>query len=549
MTGRASDGVVEAAAWLRARHGEAWAALGRMRGVRGLGIGLVGDGGPRPQLGWRVYVDADGEPPPVPEVLASFRTLVLPAAPSSPCYGDEAAPTLKPGIRIGIRGTEPGTLGCFARLKADPRKIVLLSNSHVLYSDSASLNGPGDGNAVGQPKVSCCWCCKCRVVAHNLRNSFHPVTVEVTNPPSDPETASEIDAAIAVLNSNRPYTNESDFYGMITGTPATGLGVSGGDSVEMVGFMSGHRKGRVLQFKTTAHYVRGRSGPVPDVLYPFASTGSPIDLSLSGAGDSITDLIIVPEPDDTDPTRKTAFAQGGDSGAVIVNGARQVVGILHSTINVTPEVVEILNRNATTPLPAHASVLGSACHIRPVLEALDIEIVDGMAGTAPAAGDELPVSEDALRREREEERAMEQALRELTREVKSRALGREVAAAVERHMPEVARLFDRQREVALAWHRLRGPAYAAHVLNSFRDHGYTIPADVQGVTPARLVARLAAVLRKHGSDALRAELDRYEPLALDWAADATSVWRLVDRLRRLEADEPPASDREVADAG
>jgi hypothetical protein len=59
------------------------------------------------------------------------------------------------------------------------------------------------------------------------------------------------------LKTSRPYTNDSGFYGMITGTPASGLGVSGGDPVEMIGFTSGHRKGRVLQFKTTAHFVRG----------------------------------------------------------------------------------------------------------------------------------------------------------------------------------------------------------------------------------------------------------------------------------------------------
>jgi hypothetical protein len=105
---------------------------------------------------------------------------------------------------------------------------------------------------------------------------------------------------------------------------------------------------------------------------------------------------------------------------------------------------------------------------------------------------------------------------------------------------------DRKREVTVAWHRMEGPAYAAHVLNSFRDHGHTIPGDVHGVTPQQLVARMAAVLRKYGSAALQADIARYEALALEWLTTGdTSVWELVDRLRRIEIDQTPPADREV----
>jgi hypothetical protein len=141
---------------------------------------------------------------------------------------------------------------------------------------------------------------------------------------------------------------------------------------------------------------------------------------------------------------------------------------------------------------------------------------------------------------------MEQALRDLAREVKSRALGREIMTAVERHMPEVGRLMDHKREVTVAWHRMEGPAYAAHVLNSFRDHGYTIPGDVHGVTPRQLLTRMAAVLREHGSATLQADVARYEALALEWLTTGdTSVWELMDRLRRIEINERPPIDREV----
>jgi hypothetical protein len=213
---------------------------------------------------------------------------------------------------------------------------------------------------------------------------------------------------------------------------------------------------------------------------------------------------------------------------------------------VTPDVIDIITRNATTPLPPHAGVLGSVCPIGRVLQALDIEIVGNMAHTARASGDELPMPEEDLIREREEELALDRILHEVTRELGRRALGREVLDAIRRHRLEIVRLLDRKPEVTVSWHRMKGPAWVAHVMNSLKDHGYAIPREVGGITPDRLVTRMAAVLRKHGSDDLRAAIDRYEPMALEWTADVTSVWTLLERVRAMEIDRPDgAIDREA----
>jgi hypothetical protein len=515
-----------------------WKTIGRMSGVTGLGVGVVPG---TSRLAWRVYVDSADTKPSVPDAFAGFPVVVMPRATSFQCYGNDRQGTLRPGIEIKSKVGGEGTLGGFARLRSDPTRIVILSNSHVLYGDVASMGGSGDGADVGQPSVSCCCCCKCRVVAVNRANLFTLARVRVTHPTLPTpliQSGSEVDAAIAVLNNSRPYTNQSEFYGMITGTPPSGLGVAGGDSVEMVGSTSGHKRGTILQFTTTTTYLSGGSGTVPNVLYPFEMQGTGVDENFAGAMKNINQFLVLPDPDPQDPTRKMTFAQGGDSGSVVVNAARQVIGIVVRTATLSPDSVTGLNAILPAPLPPHAGGLGIVCPIGPVLRLLDIEIVNAMAGTAPAAGDDLQIPEQDLAREREEAIAFERMLQGLQEEIRSRALGREIMDAIDGHRPEVERLARRKREVTVAWHRAQGPAYAAHVLHSLRDHRYQIPREVRGVTPAQAVRRMADALRRHGSDALRADVDRYLELALDWASDATSVWQLIQRMRRLEPDAP-----------
>src|SRR5882724_6309649 len=106
MASVVTNQAIEAVAHLRALYDKASDTLARIHGVSGLGIGLVGDGrADDREIGWRVYIDPDADRPIVPEVIVGFRTLVLSASASALCYGDDVQSTLKPGIRIGIRGS------------------------------------------------------------------------------------------------------------------------------------------------------------------------------------------------------------------------------------------------------------------------------------------------------------------------------------------------------------------------------------------------------------------------------------------------------------
>jgi hypothetical protein len=451
-------------------------------------------------------------------------------------YGNDYQKTLRPGILIESKvSPQGGTLGCFARLASDASKIVLLSNSHVLYSDISSFGASGDGSEVGQPSVSCCLCCTCRVIGENHKNAFKFVTVKVTSPADFAGTyqGSEIDCAIARVNKNRPYTNEA-LYGMITGTPPAGsLGVAGGAPVEMVGSTTGPSKGKVLQLTTVATYQSGGSGSVPNILVPFPLSGTAVDEEFAGVFPSINQMLILPDPDPQDANRPMHFCGFGDSGSVLVNAAKQVVGIVTRAWPVSAGGRTQLNKMLPSPLPAHGGTLGIVSPIGPVLSELGIVIVNNMSGTVTSAGESV----EELRRaeaEREEELALQDTLRFLEVEVRSKALGAAAMDALDRHRGEVLHLVNRKRQVAAVWRRNGGPAFAAHCLHSIRDHNYVIPNSIEGVTPIMLMEKMAAVLRRFGSAELYRDIDAYEQLAYEWLNGCNSVWQLVERMRGLE---------------
>jgi hypothetical protein len=129
--------------------------------------------------------------------------------------------TLVGGVIIGDHddpdGQAYGTLGCFAALKADPSVKVLLSCQHVLYEDRQAT---GQGPLVGQPDITCSWCCKTGVIGQTMNGANDHL----------------VDAAIASLNNKRPFLQKLPGVGkdvngrnedLITGVPKP-VSVAGG---------------------------------------------------------------------------------------------------------------------------------------------------------------------------------------------------------------------------------------------------------------------------------------------------------------------------------
>jgi len=95
------------------------------------------------------------------------------------------------------------------------------------------------------------------------------------------------------------------------------------------------------------------------------------------------------------------------------------------------------------------------------------------------------------------------------------------------------------RPVTVAWHRNRGPAFLAHVINHLRGDAESIPREIGGVSRETLLTRMRDVLRARGSDALRQALERHGPDLL-LLAESESVDDCVEILGRMESTETPA---------
>ena len=408
-------------------------------------------------------------------------------------FGEDLRSTLVPGIKIESESKETGTLGCFARLKSD-NSAVLLSARHVLFAKKRRKLD------VGQPDISCSWCCKCHVIGETVgdgRNGVNHVDVEFVDPVDGPGTddGSEIDCAIARLKRNRPFSNEIFRIGMIAGTPPPGdFGVVVGSEVEKTGSGTGHTKGVILKTPfTTQNYKNGP--PIPEFLIAFGGTeDKEVD-----APKTVNQFFIMPKPG------FPKFADDGDSGAVVVNSKKQVIGLITTVHEVTPNTRKLFN------LPAEVQVLGKANPIHQVLTALNIEIPANFSGTKITHAELIDLKNDSPF---EDEERLQEQIAALRLELEAMPLGKVLLREMDTHRREVVKLVNGNRRVGVTWHRHRGPAFAAHCLKSFKEPNHVVPTEIEGITRSCMLKDMAEVLKAHGSGPLREMIETRLPLVL-----------------------------------
>ncbi|MCP3994239.1 MAG: hypothetical protein GY722_04115 [bacterium] len=100
---------------------------------------------------------------------------------------------------------------------------------------------------------------------------------------------------------------------------------------------------------------------------------------------------------------------------------------------------------------------------------------------------------------------------------------------------EITFLVRKKRHVTVVWHRNRGPAFLAGLLEHLRGDTPSFPKEIGDVSRATLLARMETVLQAHGSNALRDAIARYRDDVMR-CAGADTVQECIERLRNTEEE-------------
>lgn len=409
--------------------------------------------------------------------------------------------------RETLEGEVFGTLGCFATLRSDPSVKVLLTNQHVLY---AQRDETGEGPLVGQPDITCSWCCKTGVIGRTMNGVNDNL----------------VDCAIARLNKNRPFVQR---------LPGVGKDVNGHNEDLITGVPKPITVAGVLTSVLIGEPVRkvGRStgptlGLVQEITQITIEKGTPNERTMD---DQI--IVFVKEGRDVLGDGTIYFATPGDSGAVLINRFNQVVGLVHKG----PDPRE-------TAADPQLAGFASACQIHHVTNKLKIDVfpsTDANTKGAPAVPTPMPpppIPTGALipgmgivaHRITDEDRVRAAALDEIISELESSALGAEILRLYDEHHAEIRRLVNHDRKVKVVWHRSSGPAFVAKLISGLRDLTQPIPEEANGFPIALAIRRMGEVLRERGSPSLAATADGYLTLVLELVPKSRTIAELLAHI-------------------
>lgn len=384
------------------------------------------------------------------------------------------------GLVPGTTNTEfdVGTLGCVAIDNTD-NSPVLLSNAHVLGAYSGS---PPD-DKIYQPAPS-----------SFVSPLNHPITlVDLPVRPADSTDAiakikrfafsDKVDGGIAAIDVSScchccgiHYSNEINGLSVVENgshRPQRNTIVGAERAVSgMTVFKVGQKTGRT-------------EGRVVDDNYPKV----PVTFKQLGTSRTFIGQIIIINTNQAIP-----FAEGGDSGSVIINLENKIVGLLFA--GGSGENFPV--KGTKYPFIALAN------HISDVFSALNIRI-QYSSEVVMIAGETLTdVPPDIL------EAPIPEPYRVLRERLQRHESTAQILALGQRHSEEVTYLINHSRPVTVAWHRCQGPALLATVMNSVRDGHYRLPVAVKDVTLYEALKRMRVVLSQHGSPALKAVLNQSE---------------------------------------
>ncbi len=440
-----------------------------------------------------------------------------------------ASPVAKGGVQIsngidlqdtntGRFQTTFGTLGSVGRDKDRSCNVVGLTNWHVLYVGH---------NRVQMEKGS-------RVFQPNALSAADGIGQNEPDQNTDDNDVGKVIDGIydgtvdcAVFEVNRSCSNccGVDYHNNIEKlneiSPLGFNGVTGeaiahaGDTVYFVGAMSGPSKGYVvdegasldsdyLAVMICDNRIAPKFPPLPpDAMHTQHFTGQlkirtdghhPINGSLTRRGVTFS-----------------RFMEHGDSGALLVNGENKAVGLMFATdhdpdpanlpTGSIPSVPGVPSLPSGSP---NITLYGYANKYSEVISALQTRNIQFEINyTQPSTGGSRG---PAIQTFAEPDSTI---FLDWKSKIESHPKSKAIAEAITRNRDEVIMLVNKCRPVTVAWHRSKGPAFAAIIANNIRDQILEFPKELNGVSTEHMLKRMQLILLEQGSKGLKEDINTY----------------------------------------
>jgi hypothetical protein len=203
----------------------------------------------------------------------------------------------------------------------------------------------------------------------------------------------------------------------------------------------------------------------------------------------------------------------GDSGSLLLNGQNMAVGLVFASDDAIP---------TTAPF----TLYGYANHYAEVTAALrGIGLNFAINYTQPSTGGSSGTSISTFA-ESENDRYLSWKNR-----VEEHPASKAIADAVVRHRDEVLLLINHCRPVTVAWHRGKGPAFTAVIMNNVRAEKFDFPEVLQGVSAVQLLTRMRDILLEHGSSGLKDDLVKLQESILTAVSGKNSFEDVLAALK------------------
>ncbi|WP_281848839.1 hypothetical protein [Dyella sp. GSA-30] len=446
-------------------------------------------------------------------------------------------PSIAPGDEIQRwlpnNPQDAGTLGLIVR-KGGARHI--LTCHHVLIDSSLLLSGNAD---VYDPHRKSCAGIQCN----------NPVAAIIPNQGmrQNYTYAADskiywVDATIATVNAGIDSNNAIPGIGALdqgirdlSTEPLSGSAPTSIVTVQKVGRSTGFTQGVVVQLFSvisgdTVWDIRIKPSPgyAYSANFELAAGVDPtliIDVYNSDTNLGVTATLDTSSGKNVIRLSGHVFSLPGDSGAIVVDNQRKIVGLLHAG-SVVPDV-NVMQDGSIQTVPLETGNTYAA-FINPCLVAMGMDLATAVVQPgSPSAGavveGELPLAA----RERDWHATPQRILGEVERLAERSQTGRRMLGLVQQHYPQIARLVHHRRRVKVTWHRNRGPAFANRLLHALGEQQGTFPEEIGDVHLCDALERFRAVLMIEGDDALRASLERDGDLIVDLARKARSLPELL----------------------